>query len=285
MTSLEALRRILSGRVALAASALALICTTGPGDAHAQSLFDRMPTIPGDWTITLGAQGRFLPEFEGASRFRFEPLPIVSVRRAGKAARFRAPLDGAGISLIDIGGFHAGLVGKYKGGRDAGDYPRHLRGLGDVDATIEAGLFAEFWPRDWFRTRIETRRGFGGHRGFVADLFADVVVPIGERWTLSGGPRLSLADNKATAPYFGVDAAQSLASGLPLFNAKGGLHSIGAGLQARYQLTPRWEVRAYVEYARLRDDAASSPLVTRYGSPNQTTVGLGLSYSFDAKLW
>ncbi len=285
MTSLEALGRHLPGRVVLAATALAVICATVPGNAWAQGLFDQMPTIPGDWTVTLDAQGKLLPEFEGAGRSRFEPLPIVSIRRAGKVARFRSPLDGAGLSLIDIGGFHAGLVGKYKSARDAGDYPRHLRGLGDVDATIEAGLFAEFWPRDWFRTRIETRRGFGGHRGFVAELSADVVVPVGERWTLSGGPRLSLADNKATAPYFVVDAAQSLASGLPLFNAKGGLHSIGAGLQARYQRTPQWEVRGYVEYARLRDDAASSPLVTRYGSPNQTTVGLGVSYSFDIKLW
>jgi outer membrane protein len=47
---------------------------------------------------------------------------------------------------------------------------------------------------------------------------------------------------------------------------------------------PQWEVHSYVEYERLLGDAANSPLVTARGSPNQTTVGIGASYSFDFKI-
>jgi MipA family protein len=215
---------------------------------------------------------------------RRHALPVFGLRRAGKTARFRAPLDGPAISLIEAGGFHFGPTGKFRKARKADDSDQ-LRGLGDVDWTVEVGAFAEFWPSDWFRTRAEIRRGFGGHEGIVADLSADAVIPFNERWTLSGGPRASFADTKATVPYFGIDATQSLLSGLPAFNAKGGLHSVGAGLQAIYQWTPQWEVRSYVEYSHLMGDAASSPLVATRGSRDQLTFGVGVSYSFDIKLW
>jgi MipA family protein len=118
----------------------------------------------------------------------------------------------------------------------------------------------------------------------VADLSADVIIPIIQRLTLSAGPRFTWESTKATSPYFGIDAVQAMATGLPAFNAKGGAHSVGAGAQVSYRITPQWEVHAYVEYERLLGDAAKSPLVTLRGSPNQTTVGIGASYAFDFKI-
>lgn len=269
-------------RVALAAAAATFTYAASSEQAQPQGWLD---SIPGDWTVTVGVQGKVSPAFDGAKEYEVEPVPIFSLRRAGSAARFRSPIDGASISLIDVGGFHFGPAAKFKRGRDEGDYREALRGLGDVDFTVEAGLFAEYWPGDWLRTRVEVRRGFGGHEGFVADFSADLVRSFDKRWTLSGGPRLTLADNNAVAPYFGISPTQSALSGLPAFDAKGGLYSVGAGTQLRYQWTPQWEVRGYVEYSRLLGDAASSPLVTERGSPDQVTFSLGVSYSFDIKLW
>jgi outer membrane protein len=105
-----------------------------------------------------------------------------------------------------------------------------------------------------------------------------------QRFSLSGGPRFTVQDTRATSPYFSIDAAQSLASGLPVFDAKGGAHSVGAGAQARYWLSPQWEVHSYIEYDRLLSDAAASPLVTLRGSPNQTAIGIGASNSFDVRI-
>ncbi|XSC48226.1 MipA/OmpV family protein [Bradyrhizobium sp. RDT10] len=209
---------------------------------------------------------------------------MFSLRPSDRTARFRNPRDGTSIALIHTGGLYFGPVGKFRYGRYESD-SQELRGLGDIDWTLEVGLFAEYWPSDWMRGRVEVRRGFHGHEGFIVDLSAEFVVPVMQSWTLSGGPRLTLADTDATAPYFGVNAAQSAASGLPVFDAKGGIYSIGAGMQARYQLTPQWAVRSYVEYSRLMGDAGSSPLVTDRGSANQVTFGLGATYSFDVKLW
>src|SRR5262249_15835018 len=142
----------------------------------------------------------------------------------------------------------------------------------------------EYFPLDWVRARVEVRRGFGGSTGVFADASADLIVPLWKSLTWSGGPRLSFANTAATAPYFSIDQAQSLASGLPAFAAKGGLQGSGAGSQLRYQFTPQWEAHAYVEYERLLGGTASSPLVAQQGSANQVRVGLGASYSFDFRV-
>jgi MipA family protein len=216
-----------------------------------------------------------------STRFRFsKPAPPARAWRRDSAAsatvqasRWSGPTAST-----------SGPVAKFIKAREEADH-EELRGLGDVDWTLEVGVFAEYWPTDWLRGRIEVRRGFHGHEGFVADISSDLVLSLMERWTLSGGPRLQLADTAATTPYFGIDLAQSLASGLPVHDANGGLRSIGAGMQLRYQWNRQWAARAYAEYDRLMGDAASSPLVTERGSPNQLRFGLGVTYSFEVKLW
>jgi MipA family protein len=237
-------------------------------------------SIPNTWTITLGVEGRASPAFPGSDKLEVEPVPVFSLRPEGKTARFRSVRDSASIALFDAGGFYAGPAGRFQKARNESDHDA-LRGLGDVDWTLEVGLFAEYWPTDRFRTRAELRRGFNGHEGLVADLSADVVVPFADRWTISGGPRMTLATAAALAPYFDIDAVQSARSGLAMYETKAGLKSLGVGAQVRYQWNPQWATRAYVEYERLMDDVAASPLVSERGSANQVTFGVGVSYSFD----
>jgi outer membrane protein len=138
----------------------------------------------------------------------------------------------------------------------------------------------------WLRTRAEVRQGFGGHHGIVADLTADVVVPLTPALTISGGPRITLVTDKAEDPYYSVTASQAAVSGLPVYTAKGGVESWGLGAQARYVWSPQWTTYTYLEYQRLAGDAADSPLVSQRGSPNQIQVGMGVTYSFDVPaLW
>jgi outer membrane protein len=242
-----------------------------------------LPPVSGTWTVMVGVGGDYTPDFEGAKRSMLSPVPIFAIRRAGSTEQFRGPRDSASIALIDFGDLRAGPAGKFVSSRKANSYSE-LNGLGDVSTAVELGGFVEYYPVDWFRTRGEVRQGFGGHHGAVADLSADVIVPVVRRFTVSAGPRFTWENTKATSPYFGIDAAQAMATGLPVFDAKGGAHSVGAGTQVSYRIDPQWEVHAYVEYERLLGDAAKSPLVTVRGSPNQTTFGIGASYSFDVRI-
>jgi len=242
------------------------------------------PLIPGEWTVTLGAEGQVLPGFDGADVYTVRPYPIFGLRTLGSPAQFHSPRDGVGFALYDTNGFSAGPVGTLKSGRTASDY-NALQGLDSVDWALELGGFAQYWFTPWLRSRLELEQGFFGNHGVTAQSITDVVAPVGPQWILSGGPRLTLADARALNPYFGIDAAESAASGLPIFDPKGGLRSFGAGTQAQYWWTPRWESHVYLEYDRLGADAADSPLVIQRGSPNQMTFGVGASYSFDVKLW
>jgi MipA family protein len=242
-----------------------------------------LPSISGDWTVSVGAGAEYRPDFEGAKRYTVSPVPVFSIHRAGSPDRFRSPRDSAGISFLDMSGFRLGPAAKYVAPRTATDFAE-LRGLGDVNAAIELGGFLEYFPVDWLRGRVEVLQGFGGHHGVVANFSGDLILPVAPQWTLSGGPRFTLESTAATAPYFGITLAQAMASGLPVFNARGGAHSAGAGAQLRYQYNPQWEIHTYVEYQRLLGDAAASPLVQQRGSPNQMTVGLGASYSFNVRV-
>jgi MipA family protein len=275
--SLRALIVVLLATMTLSIPALAQSVATLPAPPFTLPF---LPPVSGDWTVTIGAGAEMKPDYEGAKHAMFSPIPIFYIRRAGSAEPFHGPLDGASVAVIDYGGFRAGPVGKIVAARTVSGHPE-LNGLGDVNTAYEVGGFLEYFPVDWFRLRTEILQGFGGQHGVVANFSGDFIVPLSQRWTVSGGPRFTAEDNNATSPYFGITQAQALASGLPLYNAKGGAHSAGAGAQVRYQYDPQWEVHSYVEYERLLGSAANSPLVTLRGSPNQLTVGIGASYSFD----
>jgi outer membrane protein len=235
---------------------------------------------PNLWTVSVGVEAGVLPSYEGSERYVLRPFPLVDVRKAGTPPRFHSPREGFGIGIVDIGGFRAGPVGKLRVPRKEGN-DANLRGLGDVDWAIEAGAFAEYWLLPWLRAYAELRQGFGGHHGLVSDILIDAVYHATPQLTLSAGPRLSLQSDKAVSPYFDVTPAQSLASGLPVYDARGGVTSWGAGAQARYIWSPQWMTYTYVEYQRLVGDVANAPLVSQRGTRDQMQVGFGVTYSFD----
>lgn len=271
--------------VRFAGWAAAIVVLAAGGTARAAEPPRPVTKASSDWTLTLGVEGRVLPAYEGDDGFILRPAPLFSLRRAGTPESFSAPRDGASVALVEFSGFHLGPTAKLRGPRKAGD-SGDLAGLHDVDWTLELGLFAEYWPTQWLRTRAEARQGIGGHTGVVADLSADVVVPIAPQWTLSAGPRLTLATAAALDPYFGIAPSEVAASGLAAYTPGGGVRAVGAGTKLRYKITPQWASHAYVEYDRLTGGAASSPLVTRRGSVHQATFGAGVTYSFDIPgLW
>lgn len=271
------------GRRAAIAGLVAALLAPFVASADPVSRGNPLPSPPPpDWTVTLGAEGRYEPVFQGSKRDGWWPYPIFAVRRFGSPEPFRGPRDGAGIGLFGDNTFQVGPVGVLKGPRIQKLDPPALQGLGNIPWTLELGVFVEYWAVPWFRSRVEVRQGIGGHHGIVSDLLFDAVVPV-RQWTFSGGPRVTLASTAATSRYFSIDPVQSAASGLPLFDAKGGVRSVGAGTQARYSWTPQFATHVFVEYERLTGDAASSPLIEQRGNPNQLTFGIGATTSFDIR--
>ncbi len=268
--------RRFAGRAALGALIGIGALSFSSGDAAAQS------ALSGDWTMTIGAEGRVVPQFEGASSYRIRPMPIFSIRRAGAPSRFKAPDDGIRIGLIEVENVRVGAVGKFRGRRAESDAAA-LQGLGNVGFAVELGAFAEIWATQNFRLSAEIRHGLGGHTGVMADLGADVVLRPDSQLTLSAGPRVAWSNAEYNRTYFGVNAQQrARGSRLALYNPGSGFRSLGFVGSASYAMTPDWSIQAFARYDRLVGDVRNAPLVRAHGSPNQFSAGLGFSYSFHA---
>ena len=83
--------------------------------------------------------------------------------------------------------------------------------------------------------------------------------------------------------YFGVDEEAALAAGLPLYRPDAGIHAVAVTSGLSHQFNPRFGMFGYARYERLVGDAGKSPIVREFGSRNQLSGGLGLSYTFNVR--
>ena len=258
------------------AAALAFLSTATSAGAD-ESWFS------GDWYLTVGAAAISAPRYEGAKSYLFAVQPLVSFGRAGPEARFSSRNDNISIGFVDTGAFRAGAVGKIVFPRDEGTSP-DLAGLDPVRWGGEIGGFAEVYPTDWLRVRGELRHGIRAHDGIVADVAVDAFVAVAPPGRVSGGPRLSFATADYFDAYYGVDAAESAASGLSVYEPGSGLRAVGAGGAVTWKATDKVTASLFGEYSRLMGPAAASSLVRERGSRNQLMFGLSTTYRFDFSL-
>lgn len=236
--------------------------------------------IHGDWYLTVGVTGMMAPDFEGGKKYLLSASPIISLGKAGAATRFTSRNDNISLALVDDGGVRAGLTGKILFGRDDGDADA-LKGLDPVRWGGEAGGFFEFYPTDWLRVRAELRHGIRSHNGFVGDIAADAFYDVTPVIRISGGPRVSFASSDYFDAYYGVDAKESVDSGLGEYHPGGGLKSAGVGGAITWKVTDPMTASLFGEYSRLMGPAADSSLVQERGDKNQFMFGVSTTYRFD----
>src|SRR5262245_62643674 len=134
----------MGGRRTVIAALLAVLtpvaASAGENDARAYV----PPPAPYDWTVTIGAEGRDEPLFQGSSRERLRPYPIFAVRRYGTPEPFRGPRDGLDVAVIDGGNYQIGPVGQFVySQRDKADSPA-VRSLGNDPWEAEVSVFAKY---------------------------------------------------------------------------------------------------------------------------------------------
>jgi outer membrane protein len=225
--------------------------------------------------VALGPE--IVPDHVGAEGTKLSPFVNVDLKRKGKEFEFEAPDESFGPGLLDAGPIELGPALNLESARRPSRFPVPVD---KVPATFEAGAFAQLYLTKAVRVRAELRKGIGGHDGWISQLFADVVARRGDDYVFSIGPRLSWADRKYQRAYFGVTPAMSAASGLPAFDPDPGVRGIGGATSLSYQFSPQWGIQAYGRYERLVGDAGRSPLIRTYGSRDQFSAGLALSYTF-----
>ena len=262
------------------------------GAAQANGLWGDNPVSlkdgPGGsyWVVTIGGYGAVEPAFPGSKDYKGTGRLIFDVYRAGDREWLTLPNDAASITVYEAGNFRAGIAADLISGRfqNSGDA---VHGLHDVDTTIEAGGFLEFYPVPFVRTRAELLQGVTGAEGFAANLMADFIYRPAPQWLFTVGPRLKFVDDQYNSAFFSISPQDSFRSNLPglpflaPFTAKGGLYSAGVDATVRYNITERISLRAFAEWNRLTGDAADNPLVRLRGSEDQFEAGVGAAYKFN----
>ena len=260
--------------------AIFMLASAAPAAWAQQSPWVTETQSDAGWIVTLGGYGDLEPKFEGARHRTFWFHPIIDYRTVGSREWLSLPNDGFDFPLIVTDSFRAGPVFNGRWERDVNSLVRGFRHVGAIDLSAEAGVFAEWWPADFLRTRVEARDAVFGAHGIVADFSADAVWRPEDQWTVTAGPRLSVADRAFMRSYYSIDEEQSITSGLPTYSAPQGVRSYGAGSMVKYKWSESLATMMFVEYQRLGNAAAESPLIDDRGSPNQLTAGVGLSLSF-----
>lgn len=224
--------------------------------------------------VTVGP--RLVPGFPGAEEMSLRPYVDVSRRRGDEPFPFRPPDESPSVVVYKRGDITFGPVIGFVGKRHRDD----AGGLDEVASTIEAGAFIRYSLGSHVHLSAEARQGINGHKALTGVIRADYVARDGDRWLWSIGPRLTLASGRYAESYFGVTPREAAATGVPAWRADGGLLAAGAVVGARRQLSRRWGLFGYAKYDRLLGTAADSPVVDLFGSRDQWSGGVGVSYVF-----
>jgi outer membrane protein len=233
-----------------------------------------------DFRVRVGAGAQLRPLYPGADTDKIGPLFSLSFAHGTDPFKFKGPDDSSGIDLVGARTFSFGPVANLVGSRKDSDVGAPV---GRVPPTVEVGVFLGYRPTPSWRLRAEVLKGIGGHEGVRAQLGVDRIWRDGDRYVFSIGPRLLIADSQYQRAYFGVTPSAALATGLPAYTPRGGIYGVAATSGVSFQMGPRWGLFGYARYERLVGDAANSPVVRRFGSRDQLSGGLGLSYTFTVK--
>jgi outer membrane scaffolding protein for murein synthesis (MipA/OmpV family) len=235
---------------------------------------DNRPT----WETRLGTGLTFEPRYDGSSRYHVMAGPSLDVRY--KDLAFLSTGEGLGVNFAQGQNWRASLSAVYDLGRRGHDDPQHLNGLGNINPAPEVKLAAEYviskeFPMV-FRTAIT--RSIGGSNGWLADVGAYMPLPgSSESFFWFAGPSVTFADSTYMNSWFGVNPAQSAASGYRQYDASAGLKSAGFGLTMIWFVNKHWFVTADGALKRLLGSAAHSPIIQ---TKTNGVCDVSLNYQF-----
>jgi outer membrane scaffolding protein for murein synthesis (MipA/OmpV family) len=261
----------ISGALSEAFGADASLYGQRPEPSFDQNRF-RDEAVSPNWSLIVGAGGIYRPEYEGGDKLKISPVPIV-LFTYGEWLK----IDPRGISVraFEHDGFSlSGKVG-YEMGRDEDDADR-LNGLGDIDFAATIGARAAYmW--NGFELYAELDQTIGGSESFVGTFGVEYSASVTERLILGAGTEAIFANENHMQAYFGINANQSAASGLPEYDAKAGLKRVNVKASATYLLTNNWLIRGEAGLGILTGDAADSPIVEEKLQPS---ASLFVGYKF-----
>jgi MipA family protein len=242
------------------------------------------------WTVALGVG--YTPDYVGSDDYRLIPAgalrgmigPVSITTRAAYLYADFVPRGGR----LD---FDVGPIVGVRLNRTGDTEDEVVDLLPDRDAAIELGAFAGVSlhnltnPYDTLSFRMDLLYDVAGaHESTVISPSIDFSTPLSRTTYVSASLGADFVSDNFADYYFSISPADSLASGLPLFDADGGMKNWKAGLLLNQSitgdLTGGLSLFGTANYSRLSGDFADSPIVAQRGSRNQWLFATGLAYTW-----
>ncbi|HEX4695104.1 MipA/OmpV family protein [Sphingomonas sp.] len=255
------------------------------------------PVDTGGDSITIGAGGAYIPDYEGSDHYVLRPVPGA----IGSVSGFNFTLAGnrASIDLIPnkpgpTWDFQAGPIGVVNFNRSSLksiDDPR-VRALGKRSTSIEVGGFVGIGKTgvitseyDRLSFSVSYVKGVtGAMRSGIFSPTVNYFTPLSHKAAVGLYVSAERAERGYGRAYFDVDPAGSLASGLPVYYTRGGWKDWTAGAIGTVSLTGDllhgFKLVAGGTYTRLLNDFGRSPIVSIAGNRSQWQGVVGLAYTF-----
>jgi outer membrane scaffolding protein for murein synthesis (MipA/OmpV family) len=282
-----------------AAALFASVALCAPAFAQEdQAPADERPNrsvFAGDW-VTVGLGAGLSPSYDGSDQYELFPAPLV--QGSVKGIDFGARGPGLYVDLIADGNsgkdvkFLAGPLLRFRMDRNNDIKDPVVRLLGKKDVAVEVGATAGvsfsniLHPFDTVTISSDIQWDVAGaHKGRIISPSISYATPLSTAIFTMFSLSATHVDGNYADTYFSIDQAGSIASGLPLFDAKGGWKSYGASLLGAVDLSGDardggWGIYGLINYSRLTNDAARSPVTSLRGDADQWFMAGGISYTF-----
>ena len=232
--------------------------------------------VPKGYTVRIGAVGGFTPAFEGSSDYHFRYAPLIDVIYRDRVFLNTNRLR---VNLLPSGNLRGGVQLKYRSGRKE-SRSEDLTGLGDVSGSFEAGVYLEAHLHSTVLSFDMSHDISHGHGGTLVGFLVGQGLYQDDNTLFGVGLQTHWASKNYMSSYFGVDAAQSSASGLPIYDAGAGFKDVGLTLYLKQDLNKHVSLVTNVTLRHMLDSANDSPIVMQHGDPKQLLSSLALRYEF-----
>lgn len=270
----------------LAASpALAQSGPAGPAMPSAEEVADKD-------TLTIAGGVGYRPDYEGSDDYHL--IPAAAVRGKYHGISFTTRATYLYVDVIKDSAKFGFDFGPIIGARS--NKRRHIHDdvvelLPKTKTAFEVGGFAGVSfhgltnPYDTLALRLDVLHDVGNaHESTTFSPSLDFSTPLSIKTYASASIGAEFVSNKFADYYYSITPAGSLASGLPAFNAGGGMKNWKASLLVNQSVTGNLlhglSIFGTVQYSRLTGDFKRSPIVSLRGSPNQWLAAAGLAYTW-----
>jgi len=238
-----------------------------------------------EWSGNVSIGGGVKPDYQGSDDMEGTPYLDGRVSHGTFYLDFQGP--NLKLNLSPIEGWSFGPTIALESKRDHKVKSVAVGRMAEIDDALSAGGFIGYSRRDVFSANdnltaqlsyvTDASDTYDGGYGAASLGYGK---QLNDRWSVGGSLRATYVDKKYAQTYFGVSAADALASGLPAYTLKAGVRDVSLGLKATYRLNDRWSVSGLTNYKRLLGDFADSPIVKIEGSADQFLVAAAVGYRF-----